>query len=167
MEKSAFAGAGAGLRDEGDLLSLILDLYSAFLGLASGERLNGCWRMVVVIRVGLLQLPMLLQLLLLEHLCDLVEQLLYVLSSLGRDSEVGHFIFLDEILEPLLLECSEWAMDYLSRSLLLPQMMEIALSFLFSRNRLIHPSMLESVEVSSWSEHYSRRQRQVRSRLHL
>jgi hypothetical protein len=44
---------------------------------------------------------------LLEHLGDLVEQLLDILTSLCGDTEVGHFIFLDEELEPLLLECSK------------------------------------------------------------
>lgn len=58
-------------------------------------------------------------------------------------------------------------MNYFSRSLLLPQMMDIALSFLFSRKRLIHPSMLESVEVSAWRKVYLKHRRLVHSKLHL
>lgn len=63
--------------------------------------------MVIVIRICLLQLPMLLQLLLLEHLCNLIEEFFYVLPCLGRNAEIWHLIFLNEELQSFFLECSK------------------------------------------------------------
>jgi len=68
---------------------------------------------------------------LLKHLCDLIEELLDVLAGLGGDAEVGHFIFLDEVFQSFLFEGSKWGRVHFSRSVLLPQMMEMARSFLF------------------------------------
>ena len=63
--------------------------------------------MLVLLRVGLLEFLMLLYLLLLEHFSDLVEQLIDVLSSLGRDAVIRHFVLLDQVLQPVLLEISK------------------------------------------------------------
>ena len=62
--------------------------------------------MLILLRVGLLELLVLFYLLLLEHFGNFVEQLIYVLSSLCRDAVVRHLVLLDQILQPLLLEIS-------------------------------------------------------------
>jgi hypothetical protein len=109
---------------------------------------------------------MLFCLLLFKHFCDFKEEFVDALASLGRDGVVGHLVFLDQLFQLLLLEVAEWEGWYRYRSLLFPQMIDNARSFLFSRNREIHCSRFPRETGAKCLGQYLRYRRPGRSRQH-
>lgn len=131
-----------------DQLNLLLLSYSGLFRLASCYRLCSAWRILVLFGVGLFDLLCSVTILLFEHFCDFVENGIDVISCLGWDTVVRHFVLLYQLLEFFLFEISVLTDNNLSKSLLLPQIKEIALSFLFCRNRFTQSSRLLRLFIS-------------------
>lgn len=120
----------------------LLFAYRILVGLASCQRLKSSWWVIIFFAVSLFELTVFFRLLLLQHFCDLIEKLINALASLSWNGIVGHLILLDQMLQLFLFEVSAWEYHYRSRSVLFPQIIDKALSFLFSRNKEIHCSKL-------------------------